>query len=266
MATLPTSSRDQHRTSLGGSTLDEARRRIIFPLDYPSLEQARAAAEKIAPSVGGLKIGLELFVREGPRAVQIGRDLGLDIFLDLKLHDIPETVGRAVAAAAALKVRYLTVHAAGGAAMLSRAAQVASQSEGLLLLAVTVLTSLDEEDLRAQGIPGGLEAHARRMTELARASGIPGVVASPVEVAGLRGAFGRDVLLVTPGIRPGPRDGRRSTDDQKRVSTPSEAIASGADLLVIGRPIRDAQDPLSAARAIVNEVARTLSATSSHGK
>ncbi|AKT40478.1 orotidine-5'-phosphate decarboxylase [Chondromyces crocatus] len=242
--------------------LDEARRRLFFPLDYPTLEQAREAATAVASSVGGLKIGLELFVREGARAVQIGHDLDLDVFLDLKLHDIPETVGRAVAAAAALKVRYLTVHAGGGAAMMSRAARVAAQSDGLILLAVTVLTSLDAEDLHAVGVSGGTEDHAMRLAELARSSGIQGVVASTAEVSALRTRFGRDVLIVTPGIRPGVEKASRAGDDQKRISTPAQAIAAGADLLVVGRPIRDAKDPLAAARAIVSEIARTLSSTS----
>lgn len=248
--------------------LDEARRRLVFPLDYATLDEARAAATRIAPAVGVLKVGLELFVREGPRAVELAHELGLDVFLDLKLHDIPETVGRAVAAAAALKVRYLTVHAAGGSAMLRRASQEAAQAEGLILLAVTVLTSLDDRDLAAQGLSGGASAHARRLADLARASGVRGLVCSPAEAQQLRAAYGNDVLLVTPGIRPlaagAPAAvraaGASPPDDQKRVATPIQAIADGADLLVVGRPIRDAADPLAAARSIVSEIARALSA------
>lgn len=251
--------------------LDEARRRLVFPLDYPTLDEARAAATRIAPAVGVLKVGLELFVREGPRAVELAQELGLDVFLDLKLHDIPETVGRAVAAAAALKVRYLTVHAAGGSAMLRRASQEAARAEGLILLAVTVLTSLDDRDLAAQGLPGGAAAHARRLADLARAAGVRGLVTSAAEAQQLRAAYGSDVLLVTPGVRPMAAGaplaagapvaaGAPPPDDQKRVATPMEAIAAGADLLVVGRPIRDAADPLASARSIVSEIARALSA------
>ncbi|MGK4004832.1 orotidine-5'-phosphate decarboxylase [Sorangium sp. So ce1036] len=248
----------RQRTSLGGSSLDEARRRLVFPLDYASLDEARAAAARVAPSIGVLKVGLELFVREGPAAIEIGRELGLDVFLDLKLHDIPQTVGRAVASAAALGVRYLTVHAGGGAEMLKRAAQEAARSQGLILLAVTVLTSLDDGDLAAQGVQGSASEHVLRLARLARSAGIHGFVASPHEVPALRQALGQGELLVTPGIRPGADEGGARGDDQKRIATPSAAISAGADLLVVGRPIRDAADPLAAARAIVQEIAHTL--------
>lgn len=250
----------RQRTSLGGSSLDDARRRLVFPLDHASLDEARAAASRVAPSVGVLKIGLELFVREGPRAIELGTELGLDVFLDLKLHDIPETVARAVAGAAALGVRYLTVHAAGGSEMLRRAAEEAARSQGLILLAVTVLTSLDQADLAAQGIEGSAQDHVLRLAQLARDAGIHGFVCSPQEVSTLRQAFGSGDLLVTPGIRPAPSpsQGERPADDQKRIATPAAAIAAGADLLVVGRPIRDADNPLAAARAIVQEIAHAL--------
>lgn len=247
----------RQRTSLGGSSLDEARRRLVFPLDYPSLDEARAAATRVAPSIGVLKVGLELFVREGPRAVEIGKDLGLDVFLDLKLHDIPATVAGAVASAASLGVRYLTVHAAGGAEMLQRAAQEAARAPELILLAVTLLTSLDDGDLAAQGVQGSASEHVVRMAQLARGAGIHGFVASPHEVPALRQALGAGDLLVTPGIRLGPGPGAR-VDDQKRIATPSAAISAGADLLVVGRPIREAADPLATARSIVQEIAHTL--------
>ncbi|HTN82403.1 MAG TPA: orotidine-5'-phosphate decarboxylase [Sorangium sp.] len=248
----------RQRTSLGGSSLDEARRRLVFPLDYPNLEEARAAATRVAPSVGVLKVGLELFVREGPSAVEIGKSLGLDVFLDLKLHDIPATVAGAVASAAALGVRYLTVHAAGGAEMLRRAAQEAARSQELILLAVTMLTSLDEGDLAAQGVQGSASEYVVRMAQLARGAGIHGFVASPQEVPALRQALGPGELIVTPGIRLGPAPDGERVDDQKRIATPSAAISAGADLLVVGRPIRDAADPLAAARSIVQEIAHTL--------
>jgi len=229
--------------------------RLVFPLDFATLDEARVAAQKLAPSVGVLKVGLELFVREGPAAVALGRDLGLDVFLDLKLHDIPETVERAVASAAALGVRYLTVHAAGGAAMLTRAvSRAASAANPLTILAVTVLTSLDAADLAAQSIPGQAGDHVVRLARLAWGAGVRGFVASPVEARALREALGDEALLVTPGIRPAGT----GAGDQKRIATPTQAIADGADLLVVGRPIRDAADPLAAARAVVAEIAQAL--------
>jgi orotidine-5'-phosphate decarboxylase len=241
----------------------DARRRLVFPLDYATLEEAKAGAALVAPAVGILKVGLELFVREGPAAVAIGRDLGLDVFLDLKLHDIPETVERAVASAAALGVRYLTVHAAGGAAMMSRAADAASRAASdLTLLAVTVLTSLDAADLAAQGIEASPGDHVLRLARLAWASNIRGFVTSPREAAAMRAALGGEALVVTPGIRP-----RGSAElDQKRVATPAQAIADGADLLVVGRPIRDAADPLAAARAVVREIEEARAAVAAEGR
>ncbi len=232
-----------------------ARERLVFPLDFPTLADARRAAETIAPGVGVLKVGLELFVREGPEAARIGRDFGRDVFLDLKLHDIPETVERAVASAAALGVRYLTLHAAGGAAMVGRAvAQAARAASPLTLLAVTVLTSLDAADLAAQGIPGSARDHVIRLARAAWDAGARGFVCSPAEVRAMREALGPEALLVTPGIRPAGAD----AGDQKRVATPASAIADGADLLVVGRPIRDAADPRAAADAVVAEIARAL--------
>lgn len=228
-----------------------ARKRLVFPLDYPSLEDARAGATLVAPAVGVLKVGLELFVREGPEAVALGPELGLDVFLDLKLHDIPQTVERAVESAASLGVRYLTVHASGGAAMLERAqAAAARASSDLVLLAVTVLTSLDAADLDAQAIGGSPGEHVVRLAKLAWGAGIRGFVASPAEASALRRELGPDARIVTPGIRPAGAEAR----DQKRIATPARAIADGADLIVVGRPIRDAADPLAAARAIVREI------------
>jgi orotidine-5'-phosphate decarboxylase len=232
-----------------------AQGRLVFPLDYPTLAEARRAARLLAPAVGVLKVGLELFVREGPEAARLGAELGRDVFLDLKLHDIPETVERAVAAAAALGVRYLTVHAAGGTAMLARAtAQAARAASPLTILAVTVLTSLDEADLSAQAIPGSAGEHVVRLARLAWDAGVRGFVASPAEARALRAALGAEALLVTPGIRPAGA----AAGDQKRVATPATAIADGADLLVVGRPIRDAADPLAAAQAVVAEIARAV--------
>jgi orotidine-5'-phosphate decarboxylase len=236
-------------------TNTEARRRLVFPLDYASLDDARAPAASLAPFVGVMKVGLELFVREGPPATEFARSLGLDVFLDLKLHDIPETVERAVSAAASLGVRYLTVHAVGGERMLARAVAAAERApRPLTLLAVTMLTSLDDRDLGAIGVAEASRAHVVRLAKLAWTSGVRGFVASPAEAAALRTELGPDALLVTPGVRPHGFE----SGDQKRVATPAAAIGSGADLLVVGRPIRDADDPAAAARAVVDEIGRAL--------
>jgi orotidine-5'-phosphate decarboxylase len=228
----------------------DARARLVYPLDYPTLTEARQGAQRVREAVGVLKVGLELFVREGPDAVKLGAEFGCDVFLDLKLLDIPETVERAVASAGALGVRYLTVHATGGPQMLERAARRA-EAVGITLLAVTVLTSLDAEDLHCIGVPASPAEQTLALARLARSSGVPGLVCSAAEVAELRAQLGREVLLVTPGIRPHGNE----VGDQKRISTPGEAIRRGADLLVVGRPIRDAADPLDAARGVAREIA-----------
>lgn len=231
-------------------TAPDPRRRLAFALDYPGLTEARAGASAVHDAVGVLKVGLELFVREGPSALALGTELGCDVFLDLKLHDIPETVERAVASAVAHGVRYLTLHAGGGRRMLEQAARRAEGS-GLCLLAVTVLTSLDDADLAELGVGEASGEHAKRLATLARDSGIGGLVCSVKEVAGLRQLMGPSAVLVTPGIRPSAGQ----SDDQKRTGTPASAIRAGASLLVVGRPIRDAADPLAAARAIGREIA-----------
>lgn len=227
------------------------RNNLAFAVDFPSFTEAAPLLHRLCGSIGTAKIGVELFTRDGPTAVTATSALGLDVFLDLKLHDIPETVDRAVANACALGVRFLTLHASGGMAMLERAAtRCAKENTGLTLLGVTVLTSLDRGDLEAIGV--GLEPAAQvvRLARLAFDAGIRGFVCSANEVAGVRRALGPDVVLVTPGIRPsGASDG-----DQKRVATPASAISDGANLLVVGRPIRDAADPVAAANAIVAEI------------
>lgn len=235
--------------------IERARQKIAFALDYPNLEEAAEGARRVAPAVGVLKVGLELFVRAGPKAVELGGIEARDVFLDLKLHDIPETVERAVQNAAALGVRYLTLHASGGRAMLERAANAAARAtHPLTLLAVTMLTSLDQADLAALGIQGTPREHVLRVAALAMEAGVRGFVTSPQEVAALRAALGPEAFLVTPGIRP---DGAAS-GDQKRIATPVSALAAGADLLVIGRPIRDAADPRAAAEAIAQDIAASL--------
>jgi orotidine-5'-phosphate decarboxylase len=231
-------------------TLERHRRRLAFALDYPTLKQARVGAAAVAQSVGVLKVGLELFVREGPAAVAIGAEVGCDVFLDLKLHDIPATVERAVHSAGSLGVRYLTVHATGGPKMLQQAAEAASQT-GLTLLAVTVLTSLDAADLGTVGVADTPDAQTLRLGRLATSVGIGGLVCSCAEVARLRQELGPDVILVTPGIRPAAG----TEHDQKRTGSPVGAIRAGSSMLVVGRPIRDAPDPAAAARLLADEIA-----------
>lgn len=241
---------------------------IAFALDFATLDEARIAAREVAPAVGMLKIGLELFVREGRAAVELGREVGLPIFLDLKLHDIPETVERAVANASALGARVLTVHASGGRTMLRRAVARAAQEGGTLAIcAVTVLTSLDDGDLVDLGFEARLDAPgdggrsrasvvAERFARLAWDEGVRWFVCSPEEVRHLRRALGPDAVLVTPGIRPA---GASTSDDQKRTATPEAAIANGASWLVVGRPIRDADSRVRAAQAIADRVRHATS-------
>lgn len=231
---------------------DAARRRLAFALDYPSLEAARAGASRVALAVGVLKVGLELFMREGPAAARLPAELGCATFLDLKLHDIPETVDRAVANACQLGVRYLTLHAGGGPRMLEQAAQrVAREGVDLTLLGVTVLTSLDQSDLQAVGVLASPRDQAKRLALLCKASGLHGCVCSVAEVSELRQAVGPQFVLVTPGIR----FAAAGTDDQKRVGRPRDAIQAGSSILVVGRPIRDATDPAAVAAQIVEEIA-----------
>jgi orotidine-5'-phosphate decarboxylase len=223
---------------------------VAFALDLPDLQAARRAAEIVAPHVGMLKVGLELFVAHGPGVIAPLRELGLPVFLDLKLHDIPETVERAVARASALGVSLLTVHAAGGRAMLERAvARADREGAGLSVCAVTVLTSLDEADARDIGLAQSPAATASQLARLAFDAGVRAFVCSAAEVGALRGDLGPDAILVTPGVRPAHGD----AGDQKRTTTPAAAIAAGATWLVVGRPIRDAKSPAEAARSISAE-------------
>lgn len=229
--------------------------KLAFALDYPDLRTATAGAERVVSSVGVLKVGLELFLREGAPAVQLGHDLDAAVFLDLKLHDIPETVARAVASVATLGVRYLTVHAAGGPKMLEQAAARArSDADNLTILAVTVLTSMDSEDLHAVGVGGSPAAQVQRLAKMAVDCGVGGLVCSPQEVAELRASLGSAPVLVTPGIRPVGGD----AGDQKRTAGVAEAISAGSSLLVVGRPIRDAADPAAAAARIDSEICEAL--------
>lgn len=229
----------------------EVRNRLAFPLDFPDLATARRRAEPLVESAGVLKVGLELFVKEGPASIRLGEELGASIFLDLKLHDIPATVDGAVASAAGLGVRYLTIHAQGGPKMVEAAvSRAARESPNLTILVVTVLTSLDDGDLRATGVTGSPADQVLRLAKMAYATGARGFVCSPNELRTLRAALGPNVVLVTPGIRPAGTN----VGDQKRTGTVRGAILEGADVLVVGRPIRDAQDPAAAASAISADI------------
>ena len=221
---------------------------IFCALDVPSPDGALALARSVRDHVGGFKLGLEYFCANGPQGVAVIKDLGLPIFLDLKLHDIPETVARAVRAVAGLGASYLTLHAQGGPAMLEAAASAALEfgHQRPRLLAVTVLTSLDAPDLMEIGVRDALEQQVARLARLAARRGADGIVCSPREIAAVRQAIGPDRLIVTPGIRPAGAD----KGDQKRTMSPREALGGGADILVIGRPITAADDPAEAARAI----------------
>jgi orotidine-5'-phosphate decarboxylase len=220
---------------------------IFVALDTPRLDQALAIAGAVREHAGGLKLGLEFFSAQGPAGVQRMASLGLPLFLDLKLHDIPNTVANAVEALAILEPAILTVHAGGGRAMLTAAKAAAPAATKVV--AVTVLTSLDESDLAATGVQGSPEAQVARLAELARDSGIDGIVCSGAEVGRAKSAW-RDGFFVVPGIRPAGAD----VADQKRVVTPAQALEDGASVLVIGRPITGAADP---ARAIA-EIAGSL--------
>ncbi len=241
--------------SAGTSTLS-ARERLVFPLDVAHRETALELVDELHEEVGVFKVGKQLFVQAGPEIVRAIQDRGGEVFLDLKFHDIPKTTALASVEAARLGVKMFTLHASGGGEMMqaaSEAVDAACKAEGLsrpILLAVTVLTSLSPEDLRSVGINCSIEEHVGRLARLACHSGMDGLVASPLEIERIREECGPQPRLVTPGVRPLAAD----WGDQKRVRTPEEAIFSGADFLVVGRPIRDAENPRHAARAVLQEI------------
>jgi orotidine-5'-phosphate decarboxylase len=244
--------------SLLGAPPGQMRARLIFALDVASTGEAMDLVERLRDEVGLFKVGKQLFLHAGPEIIRQIRARGGDVFLDLKFHDIPRTVAKAGAEATRLGVRMFTLHASGSVAMMRQTiAEVnkVSRTEHLVrpkLLAVTVLTSLNQDDLKRVGFRSGVESQVVRLARLAREAGMDGVVASPQEVARIRRECGRRFLIVTPGIRP-PKG---AVDDQKRVLTPEEAIRAGANYLVVGSPIRDAADPVAAARAIVAAMER----------
>jgi orotidine-5'-phosphate decarboxylase len=225
---------------------------IFCALDRPDLDGALALGRSLADVVDGFKLGLEFATAAGPRGVRAIGELGLPVFLDLKFHDIPNTVAGAVEAARALGVAMLTLHVSGGPNMLRSAVETARAREPCLrLIGVTVLTSLNDADLAALGISERVGAHVARLAALAWDSGLDGVVCAPHEVALLRSSLPPEFKLVVPGIRPSGS----VVGDQKRTKTPADAAVAGADVLVIGRPITQASDPRAAAQAIHAEIA-----------
>jgi orotidine-5'-phosphate decarboxylase len=226
--------------------------RVIVALDYPDRAAALSLAGRLEPGSCRLKVGKELFTRAGPQVVEDLTARGFEVFLDLKFHDIPNTVASACHAAADLGVWMLNVHALGGERMLLAAREGCTRAGRTpLLVAVTILTSMDARDLAAVGLTGSPQDNVLRLASLAHACGLDGVVCSSRETGVLRERVGPDFALVTPGIRPA---GSRQ-DDQRRVMTPQEAISSGASYLVIGRPVTGADDPVSVLRTINSELA-----------
>lgn len=231
--------------------------RLFVALDTDDVRGAVSLARQLKGLIGGVKLGKEFFTANGPQGVKKITALGMPLFLDLKFHDIPNTVGKAVEAATAIGPMMLTIHAAGGAAMMKAAAKSArtaaktNKIERPLVLGVTVLTSLDGDDLAAVGMKkGSALSHVKRLAALAKACKLDGVVCSPKEVSALRKTMGKNFKLVVPGIRPT----WAASGDQKRIMTPAKAIQAGADVLVIGRAITSAKDPVTAAQRIVDEI------------
>jgi orotidine-5'-phosphate decarboxylase len=226
---------------------------LILALDVPTREAAAPILQQLRGNLRWVKIGLQMFTAYGPDYVREVAGLGFNIFLDLKLHDIPNTVAKAVESLAPLPIQMLTIHTAGGSEMM-RAAKEAQKkyNPNLLLLGVTVLTSMDSAGLNEIGVSSASADQVSRLGELAAGAGLRGLVCSPLEVALLRKKLPADVQLVTPGIRPANEQGG---DDQKRVMTPADAAHAGSTYIVVGRPILKAADPASAARAIIAELA-----------
>ena len=239
----------------------KARERIFVAIDTPDPARARALARALTGRVGGFKVGLEAFVANGPALVEEIRAIGLPVFLDLKLHDIPNTVAGAAAAAGRLGVAFLTVHALGAASMIRRAVEASAEGAesaghpAPCVLAVTVLTSHDDLSLASVGVAGPCLPAVERLAAVAREARAGGLVCSPLEIVRARAIF-PSATLVVPGIRPAT-SGARPADDQARVAAPGEAVAWGADRIVVGRPITGAADPAAAADAIAADIEAT---------
>lgn len=224
-----------------GSTLADPK--VIIALDFPSGEQALSLAKQLDPSQCRAKVGKELFTRSGPVLVEELQKLGFDVFLDLKYHDIPNTTAQACRAAAELGVWMVNVHAQGGRRMMEAAREAVDKTaQRPLLIAVTILTSLDADELHEVGLSGTPEENVVRLAKLAESSGLDGVVCSPKEAMALRQTLASDFRLVTPGVRPAGA----AVGDQKRITTPEDAMRMGSSYLVVGRPITQAEDPLAA--------------------
>ncbi|MCY3727651.1 MAG: orotidine-5'-phosphate decarboxylase [Nitrospira sp.] len=226
----------------------QAKDRLVFALDVPTAKAAEAMLERIQESVGVIKIGLELFASEGPAVVRMVRQYGKPVFLDLKVLDIAETVQRTTARVADMGVSFLTVHAERKA--LAAAVTGRANHPEMNILAVTVLTNLDQADLRESGYDGTIEQVVVARAKMAAEAGCDGVIASGKELTAIRSAIDSPLLIMTPGVRPAGR----GVDEHARAATPRQAIHAGADYVVVGRPIRDAPDPCAAARAIVDEM------------
>lgn len=226
---------------------------VFCAIDTKDPAKAKALAQKLQGHIGGFKLGLEFFMANGPQGYAPFVNTGTPLFVDVKLHDIPNTVAGGIASLLPLCPDYITIHTAGGSAMMRAAAEAANKATGKRpkILGVTVLTSLDAEDLKKVGQDPDTAAQVRRLALLAKESGLDGIVCSPAEVAMLRKACGPDFILMVPGIRPA----WAATNDQKRVMTPREAMDAGATHLVIGRPITGADDPADAARRVAEEIA-----------
>ena len=229
--------------------------RLAVALDFPSAQPALELAARLSGICQWLKVGMELYYAAGNSLIEALRSRGFNIFLDLKLHDIPNTVAGAVRSATQAGASLLTLHASGGPAMMAAAAEAASGPNAPRLLAVTVLTSMDAAELAAVGVPSSPAEQVLRLAWLAKQAGIDGMVCSAEEVSALRDELGPGALLVVPGIRPAGSE----VGDQKRVATPGSAIRAGASMLVVGRPITQAGDPAEAASAILREIAEAHS-------
>lgn len=240
------------------SRVEELGPRIVVAMDYDNAESCVAMAERLDPKLCRLKVGKELFTVAGPQVVEALMARGFEVFLDLKFHDIPNTTAKAVKAAAELGVWMVNVHASGGERMMLAAREQLDKVSGPspLLIAVTVLTSMERQDLRAVGLDVEPQEQVLNLARLTQQAGLDGVVCSAQEVAMLRAKLGEAFALVTPGIRPQ----NSAADDQRRIVTPGDAIAMGSSYLVVGRPITQSADPVLACESIVAEIARAESA------